>query len=280
LVTGASGFIGRKLMERLLELNCEAIGIDSNNGDISNLNSLTDIDFKSVHHVFHLAAKTFVPDSWIKPKEYYRVNTMGTLNILEICKQYNISVTVISSYIYGEPECLPISEEHKLNPNNPYAHSKFMAEQFCEFYAKQFKVDITVIRPFNVYGVGQNKKFLIPHIIDQAINNSEIKVKDLLPKRDYVFLDDLIESLILTINKKGYSIYNIGSGYSVSVKEIIDIIQGLLSTNKPIVSEECERKNEILDVIADIEKAKSELKWSPENSFSNGIIKILEKYKL
>lgn len=275
-MTGASGFIGKKLKERLLELNYEVVEFNSNNGDIADLNSLKNIDFNNVWHVFHLAAKTFVPDSWLKPEEYYKINAMGTLNILEMCKEHNISLTFISSYIYGQPEKLPISEEDKLKPNNPYAHSKFIAEQFCEFYAKQFKVNVTVIRPFNIYGIGQDKRFLIPLIIEQTINNDEIRIKDLLPKRDYVYLDDLVDALILTINKKGYSVYNIGSGYSISVKQVIDIIKKASNINKEVISEEIERKNEVLDVVADIKRAKKELKWYPKYSFEEGIKNIID----
>lgn len=276
LITGSNGFIGSKLKSRLIELNYDIIEVNSSDGDISDFNSIKNINFENISHVFHLAAKTFVPDSWINPQEYYKVNSFGTLNVLELCKRYNKSLTFISSYIYGQPESLPVSEEHKLNPNNPYAHSKFMSEQFCEFYAKQFNVDITVIRPFNVYGLGQNKKFLIPLIIDQAMNNNEIKIKDLSPKRDYVFLEDLIEALILTINKKGYSIYNIGSGYSISVKQVIETVQKVFNINKKVISDEIERKNEILDVVADIKKAKEELNWYPKYSFEDGIKEIID----
>ncbi|BCZ48622.1 NAD-dependent dehydratase [Clostridium gelidum] len=279
LITGSNGFIGSKLKSRLIELNYDIIEFNSSDGDISDFNSIKNINFENIYHIFHLAAKIFVPNSWINPQEYYKVNSFGTVNILEFCKRYNKSLTFISSYIYGQPERLPISEEDKLNPNNPYAHSKFMAEQFCEFYAKQFNVDIAVIRPFNVYGEGQNKKFLIPLIIDQALNDDEIKIKDLSPKRDYIFLDDLIEALILTINKKGYSIYNIGSGNSISVKQIIDVVQEVLSINKPIISEDIKRKNEIFDVIANIGKANNELNWFPKHSFIDGIRKIIEQDK-
>lgn len=280
LVTGSSGFIGKRLKEKLTNSSFEVVELNSENGGVTNLEEIKKIDLKKIEHIFHLAGKTFVPDSWEKPEEFYNINSMGTLNILKICREFNINLTFVSAYIYGEPECLPISENHILKPNNPYAHSKFIAEQFCEFYAKEFNVNINVIRPFNVYGIGQNKNFLIPHIIDQAINNDIIKVKDLTPKRDYIFLDDLIDSLLLTIyNNKGYSVYNIGSGYSISVKQIIETIQQILNINKQVISENISRKNEVLDVIANISKANYELNWIPKVSFFEGIRTIIDKYE-
>jgi nucleoside-diphosphate-sugar epimerase len=277
LITGSNGFIGKRLKEKLIALNYNIIELNSKDGDITNIDIVRKLDFRNISHVFHLAAKTFVPDSWIKPHEFYKVNSYGTVNIIETCKEYNISLTFVSSYIYGEPDSLPISENAHIKPNNPYAHSKFMAEQFCEFYAKEFNLNVTVLRPFNVYGIGQDNRFLIPHIIHQAIRNASIEVKDLAPKRDYVFLDDLIQALVLTIdNKRGYSVYNIGSGYSISVKEVIDIVQKVLNINKPVITEDKVRKNEISDVFADIRKANNELNWFPRYSFVDGINEIIK----
>lgn len=276
LVTGSNGFVGKALKKRLEMMNHNVIEFNTRDGNISDEFPFVNIDFEGVSHVFHLAAKTFVPDSWLNPEAFYNTNTVGTLRILEICRKYAVSLTYVSSYIYGQPQYLPISEMHQVNPNNPYAHSKFMAEELCEFYARHYNVDISVIRPFNIYGVGQDKKFLIPELINQAIKKDAITVKDLVPKRDFVFLEDLIEALLLCVGKRGYSVYNIGSGMSLSVKEIIDVIQNALHIDKPILCEEKIRKNEIMDVIADIGKAKSELGWNPQYSFERGIMKILE----
>ncbi len=280
LLTGSNGFIGRKLKEKLIEMNYQVIEINSENGGVTNLKVLEGINYDNIVHVFHLAAKTFVPESWINPEEYYKINTMGTLNILGVCRKNKIKLTFISSYIYGEPEVLPISEMHTLNPSSPYAHSKYLAEECCEFYAKQFDTDIVVIRPFNIYGIGQSEHFLIPHIINQAINEKEIRVKDLTPRRDYIYLEDLIEVLILTLNiKKGYSVFNVGSGCSYCVKEIIDIVQKVLNTNKVVLSDDIIRTNEISDVVADITRVKESFDWHPKYSFVEGIQAILDGLK-
>lgn len=277
LVTGANGFIGSALVKKL-ELNGNNVSqFTSNQGDVSEYDFIDNYTNHQIDHIFHLAAKTFVPNSWKSPKEFYKVSLMGTENILEFCRTQNIPLTFISSYLYGNPATLPISENSPIKPNNPYAHSKYLAEQLCEFYSEYYDVKVTIVRPFNIYGKKQSDIFLIPHIINQILNHNEIKVQNLEPKRDYLYLEDLIEGLIKTIDaKKKFSIYNFGSGYSLSVQEIIDTIQAVANTNKNILSEQNERKNEIMDVIADISKVKSDLDWSPTTAFKDGIKKILE----
>ncbi|MBL4933543.1 NAD-dependent epimerase/dehydratase family protein [Clostridium paridis] len=278
LLTGSNGFIGRRLKEKLIELKYEVLELNSSNGDVTSIETLRTFNLEKIGHIFHLAAKTFVPESWMQPEEFYKVNTFGTLNILEICKEYNIDLTFISSYIYGQPKTMPISESSDICPNNPYAHSKYIAEQMCEFYSREFNVNVSIIRPFNIYGIGQNKKFLIPHIIDQALYSNEIKIKDLSPKRDYIYLEDVVDAILLTINNnKNYSVYNIGSGYSISVQQVIEVVLGILNIEKKVISEDSQRKNEMNDVVADITKANRELNWYPKYSFLDGIKKIIDR---
>lgn len=277
LVTGASGFIGSALVKKLKSDGKNIIEFTSKNGDISEYDFTQKYKNKNINHIFHLAAKTFVPDSWENPKNFYKTSLMGTENILEFCRNKNIPLTFISSYLYGEPETLPITENSTVKPNNPYAHSKYLTEQLCKFYSEYYDIKITIARPFNIYGIKQNNIFLIPHIINQVLNHDEIKVQNLEPKRDYLYLEDLIDGLIKTIDsKKQFSIYNFGSGYSLSVQEIIDTIQSVANTNKKILSEHNERKNEIMDVAADISKAKTDLNWTPTTNFKDGIAKILK----
>ncbi|AQR96986.1 NAD-dependent epimerase/dehydratase family protein [Clostridium saccharoperbutylacetonicum] len=280
IVTGSSGFIGKALTKKLYELNYEVIKLNSKTGDISDFSTFSKFDFTDINHIYHLAGKTFVPDSWENPLEFYKINAEGTLNILELCRKYKIELTYISAYVYGHQDFMPISEDVVVRPNNPYAHSKYIAEQLCEFYAYEYGVKVSVIRPFNVFGVGQNEKFLIPHIIKQALLEDNIKVKDLTPKRDYIYIDDLIDAIILTKHSKNnYNVYNIGSGYSISVKEIIDVVQEILDISKPINCENSFRINEISDVVANISRANLELNWFPQYSFIDGIREILKYEK-
>lgn len=276
LVTGATGFIGRALSAKLEEQGFDVVPLGSVDGDITRAETLTKLADVDVSHVFHLAGKTYVPDSWVHPEEFYRTNVLGTTNLLEFCKSHGISMTFVSAYVYGHPEILPIKENSRVRPSNPYALSKRLAEEACEFYADTHGLAIAAIRPFNVYGAGQDGKFLIPSIIRQALFEEKIVVQDLVPRRDYVFLDDLVAALLATISPpKGYGVYNVGSGYSLSVSEVIDIVQDVAQTNKEIVSEKNVRSNELMDVVADISKIQCEFGWKPQYSFREGIARMI-----
>lgn len=281
LVTGANGFIGKALVRRLRDEQWHVLPMTSSDGDLACADSLPNFVKTDVSHVIHLAGKTFVPNSWLDPFPFYQVNIMGTVNILEFCRKRKVPLTFVSAYIYGHPEALPIHEDSKIEPSNPYANTKWLAEQICSFYANTYGMNITTIRPFNTFGIGQSKNFLIPTIINQVIDNTvlSIAVNDLLPCRDYIYLDDVLSALIATINRPhvGYRVYNIGSGISLSVKEAVEVIQEIAGTNKEVVSDNVTRTNELMDVVADISRAQKELLWHPEHSFRMGIQKMLEK---
>lgn len=273
LVTGATGFVGRYLVKALEASGHAVRSHSSRDGDIATCRLPTD----GVDHVFHLAAKTFVPESWNDPQDFYSVNVMGTINVLEHCRHSRTPVTLVSSYVYGHPQRLPISEDHPLCANNPYAHSKLMAEDAGRFYEKDFKMRVVVVRPFNIYGPGQTRPFLIPTIVEQAMDasTSEIRLKDLRPRRDYVYIDDAIQLLLLTLGKNVKGVYNVGSGESASVAELTELIRRAVGTDKPVVSEEQPRPEEVMDVRADISRAAFELGWHPATSLSEGIGKVV-----
>ncbi len=278
LITGSNGFIGKQLKEGLSSQGYSISEFNTADGDISK----TELNLKDIDHVFHLAGKSFVPDSWKEPKAFYDINVTGTLNVLEFCRKSGASLTLMRSYIYCIPQRQPIDENHPAKPANPYGHSKLLAEEICLFYQENFKVNTTVIRPFNIYGAKQDKHFLIPHIMSQLLDKftSEIEVLDLAPKRDYLFLDDLIKAIIVLFQKKKTGIYNIGAGYSISVEEILNIIMEVAGIKKKVVSKNTIRKNEIPDVIADISKLKNDTGWSPQYTFEQGIAEVLKREHL
>ncbi|MCK9203832.1 MAG: GDP-mannose 4,6-dehydratase [Bacteroidales bacterium] len=278
LVTGSSGFIGRKLTEKLRVNGFKVIEFDLPDGDVTKegiLNSMEKID-----HVFHLAGKTFVPESWKNPFGFYRVNFLGTVNVLEYCRKSGASLTYVASYLYGEPDYLPVDEKHPVKSYNPYSHGKVMADNTCQFYASQFGVNITIFRPFNAYGPGQSPVFLIPEIIAKVLSPSEpvVKVMDLRPRRDYLYIDDLVDALLCSLGHIG-GIYNLGSGYSVGVEEIIKMVMDFTGIRKPMEAKGTVRPNEIFDLYADISKAETELGWKPKISFSQGLQQCIDALK-
>lgn len=275
LVTGSAGFIGSHLLNELNERKYKYFSATRKNGDIS-LTRTWD-QFPDCNIVIHLAGKSFVPNSWSNFLGYAETNLLSTICALEYCKQRNAKLIFLSSYMYGNPVTLPIPESANLKVQNPYALTKKWSEEACEFYSTNFKIPITIIRPFNVYGPGQPISFLLPHIISQLRNADEIRVKDLEPKRDYVYVKDLINVILKAVETDlDFEIFNVGSGESYSVGDIITFVQKINNSQLPVFSEETTRKGEIMNTIADISKAKKILKWSPEWDIVKGLKETIE----
>jgi nucleoside-diphosphate-sugar epimerase len=269
LVTGAGGFIGSHLVKALRAAGHAVLTHSTRQGDIKNCH----LSFQGVGHVFHLAARTFVPDSWSAPMSFYEVNLLGTVNVLEFCRAQGASMTLLSSYVYGPPARLPISEDEALCAFNPYSHTKILAEETGLYYQRQFGVPVTIVRPFNVYGPGQDRRFLIPKILTQAIDPGQttIVVADLRPRRDYLFVADLIDLLVRTVFRREGGIFNAGSGSSWGVGEVVTMVNGLLPVPKPVVAGGPIRPDEVNDVIADISRARLEFGWAPRVTLRDGL---------
>lgn len=269
LVTGADGFIGAHLVKALSEAGHVVVTHSTRQGDIRNCK----LSFEGVGHVFHLAARTFVPDSWSAPLPFYEVNLLGTVNVLEFCRACGASLTLISSYVYGPPVRLPISESDPLRAFNPYSHTKILAEETGLYYQRQFAVPVTIVRPFNVYGPGQDRRFLIPTILTQAVDPAQaaIIVADLRPRRDYIFIADLIDLLLRTSFRREGGIFNAGTGSSWSVDDVIAMVNGLLPVPKSAHASGPMRQDEVIDVIADISRAKAEFGWMPRVTLRDGL---------
>lgn len=273
LVTGSEGFIGKHLVEALKNKGFSVYKFGKRNGyDICRRSSFSCLLDKKIEVVFHLAGKTYVPDSWAEAGIFYKTNILGTQNVLEFCRQAKAKLVYSSAYVYGPPKYLPIDEKHPLNPGNPYAHSKLLAEEICRLYAKAMGVRVVILRPFNVYGPGQRDCFLIPMLLKQIKEQGRITVKDDAPKRDYLYIDDLVDACILAMDyQKKFEIFNVGYGASFSVREIIKIICRRYGKNISWNSLGQIRKNEIPETIADCRRIKDALGWRPKVGFEQGI---------
>jgi nucleoside-diphosphate-sugar epimerase len=277
LVTGASGFVGKALVEALRRRGDHVLTHTRENGDLSQ----TELTATGVRHVYHLAAKTFVPDSWNDPQSFYRVNVLSTAGVMEYCRRNAASVTLLSSYVYGRPERLPIAEDHPVRAFNPYSHSKLLSEQIAQFYQSAFGVPITIVRAFNLYGPGQPRHFLIPTLIAQALptDGETIVAEDGDPRRDYIFISDLIDLLERFADHPKPGVYNAGSGVSTSVREVANLIIDLTGTHKRFVSRGAKRPDEVNDTVADISRAASELNWAPAVSLRKGLQLTIESMR-
>lgn len=274
-ITGSSGFIGRYLTDSLRQIGYKIIEMDLANGfDILDYSVFEKIE--KVDLIVHLAARSFVPDSFVSPHSFYLDNYLSTLNVLEYAKKYKIKVLYFSSYLYGNPIYLPIDESHPLSPHNPYSQTKLICEKLCEGYYRDFGVDVVVFRPFNIYGKGQKPSFLIPSILEQTTCGT-IKLKDPRPKRDFIHVLDVVLAVkkVIELQPTGYLVFNIGSGQSHSINHITTLISKV--TNKLLTIEYSNeyRKGEVLDTVANISKATSILLWKPLIDIEEGLFQTI-----
>ena len=160
LVTGSRGFIGKQVIKKLNKSEIITDSIDAKRIDLKNIEEVMRLSESDV--VIHLAGKTTKGLDW---EEYFDNNVLGTLNVLEYCIVKKIKKMIfVSSYVYGNPKDLPINEKHPIEPHNPYTKSKYLAEQLCEFYAKNSDLKIIILRPFNIFGKTLPKDFLISNL--------------------------------------------------------------------------------------------------------------------
>jgi nucleoside-diphosphate-sugar epimerase len=275
-VTGSGGFLGKHLVNQLNSLGHDIIEVDLIEGyDITDWDSISSISGFDV--LVHLAALSFVPKAFENPVDFYRTNVIGTLNALELCRLNKARIIFTSSYVYGAPDYLPIDEGHPLKAFNPYAQSKLMGEDLCKAYHRDFDVPVCIFRPFNIYGSGQASHFLIPLILNQA-KVGMVQLKDPRPKRDFIHINDVVSAYVkaVELNFQNAETYNLGSGTSTSIGDIIEILKELSEEEIQVEFTNEHRKNEVLETKADISHAKSILNWKPEVNFREGIKKLLD----
>ena len=276
IVSGSEGFVGKHLISRLSKnKKIKLIKMNRKFGDVKK--KYTWRKLISADVLIHLAGQSFVPKAWENPNESIRSNVLGTVMALDYCRANNTKMIFISSYLYGNTNKFPTNEKAKIKINNPLALSKAMAEEFCKFYAINYKTKIVILRPSNIYGPGQKDFWLIPQII-QKFKSKKIKINNINIKRDLIYIEDFIEAIIKSISlKKDFQIFNIGSGKSYSINEIVKTLKNFFGENFQILNKNINRKNEILKTKLDIGKAKKILKWKPRWDLKKGLELTIKK---
>jgi len=274
LITGATGFIGKHLVKKIPNYN---IAVDQNGKNIDLRIRKEVLKIKRSDIVIHLAGKIPSEKNYSK-NIFFEHNFLGTLNILEYCIKKKVKkIIFVSSYVYGNPKKNPISEKHQIKPHNTYTKSKVLSEELCKIYAEKYKIEIIILRPFNIFGNLQKDNSLISNIIKSIKNNSHITIINKNNKRDYLFIDDLIDAIIKLIDYKcKFEIFNIGSGKSYSFENIVQLFE---KENKKKIKRKYKisKKNSIPKIQADISKIKKEIKWNPKYTLVEGIKKIIFK---
>ena len=303
LVTGAGGFIGSHLTERLVELGAKtrAFVRYSSTGSWGWLDQsqqkqdievvLGDIrDQDTVIHalagvdvVFHLAALIAIPYSYQAPLSYVRTNVEGTLNVLQAAQRAESEMVVhtSTSEVYGTARTVPIDENHPLQGQSPYSASKIGADKIAESFHLSFGLPVVTVRPFNTYGPRQSARAVIPTIITQALNGSEIRLGNLEPTRDLNFVADTVEGFIKaaeTPKAIGETI-NLGSGREISIRDLAALILKLMNLDIPIALEGARvrpENSEVDRLLADSRKGQSILGWTPKYSLEQGLAATVE----
>jgi len=280
MITGGAGFIGRFLSKALIQRGYEVFLFDLKENpshDITNYRVLREcIDAWNPDVVFHLAANPRVDISFEDPITDLKINTLGTLNLLKALKGRNVKLIFTSTaHVYGEPQYLPIDERHPINPKSPYAISKYAAERYCLIYGRKLGLKVVVVRLFNTYGPGQSLGFVIPDLIHRLINNPE----ELLvygtgrEVRDFIFISDVVNALIKVMEcEVEGECYNIGSGVGTSISKLISLLIKITNIRpRKITFTKRNTSGKPSIIIADISKAKRELKWKPLVSIEEGL---------
>ena len=305
LVTGAGGFIGSHLIERLIDLGADVKGFARYNsrndwglleiipslkldslqiisGDLQDYDAVFSA-VRDVDVIFHLGSLISIPYSYIRPRDTIENNILSTLNILTAARDLGVEKVVhtSSSEVYGTALYVPIDEKHPLQGQSPYSASKIGADKIAESFYCSFDLPVATIRPFNTYGPRQSARAIIPTIITQAIEQEKIKLGSLFPTRDYTFVKDTVNGFISTAESKSSigEVINIGSNFEISMGDLAQRISSLL--NKDIeITQDSSRvrpfKSEVKRLWCDNAKAKRLLGWEPQVSLDEGLKETIE----
>ncbi len=303
LVTGAGGFIGSHLAERLVELGAttrafvhyNALGqwgwLDQSSyrddfqllaGDLCDRDSVRSA-MEKVDVVFHLAALIAIPYSYHAPVSYIRTNIEGTLNVLQAAREVGAQrmIHTSTSEVYGTAQYVPIDEAHPLQGQSPYSASKIGADKIAESFYRSFNVPVVTVRPFNTYGPRQSARAVIPTIISQCLNSDLVRLGSLHPTRDLNYVANTVEGFVMAASPEsaiGRTI-NLGSGQEISIADLTQLIGQLM--NKPIRIEGEKARvrpegSEVDRLLANNQLARELLGWEPHVNLKEGLQRTIE----
>ena len=300
LVTGAGGFIGSHLVERLVELGaqvrafirytsrlqvgflddfppdvCRATEIVR--GDLRDFNAVLDAA-QDVSVIFHLGALIGIPYSYIHPRETVETNVLGTLNVLMAGRIHGVECIVhtSSSEVYGTACYVPIDESHPLQGQSPYSASKIGADKIAESFYCSYRLPVVTLRPFNTYGPRQSARAVIPTIITQALTGGEIRLGNLTARRDFTYVTDTVEGFIRAAEcgRAAGQTVNLGTSTEVSIGDLVKRIGKILGKRLQVQQDAIRYRpadSEVERLIADNRLARELLGWQPRVSLDDGL---------
>ena len=308
LVTGAEGFIGSHLTERLVALGAEVKALVMYNsfntwgwidtfrpGEKNKLHiicadireaDLLKSTLKDIDIVFHLAALIAIPYSYASPSSYIKTNIEGTLNLLQAARDHGVEkfLHTSTSEVYGTAQYVPIDEKHPLQGQSPYSASKIGADMIAESFHRSFDLPVTTVRPFNTYGPRQSLRAIIPTMILQMLNSNKIRLGSLQPIRDFTYVSDTVEGFIKAAETDEIDgeVINIGSANGISIGKLAEKLMKMMNKKITIESEEKRvrpSKSEVNQLICNNNKAKELIDWQPKMSLDEGLEKTINWFK-
>jgi len=300
-VTGAEGFIGSHLVERLLESGkrvralvqynsfnsagwLEEIkkveGLEIVFGDVRDSEQMNTF-VEGSESVLHLAALIAIPHSYQAPNSYVQTNVVGTLNMLNAAKRAGVRrfVHTSTSEVYGTARHVPISEDHPLQGQSPYSASKIGADALVQSYWSSFDLPVVTLRPFNTFGPRQSLRAVIPTLLAQVIEGAEsISLGSTLPTRDFTYIDDTVAGFVAAMNSEGIDgqTINLGTGFEISIGDLVRLVEEVVG-RRIEVNVDSERLrpagSEVERLLSDNRKAQALLSWTPELSGVEGLKK-------
>lgn len=295
LITGGAGFIGSHLAAKLAPDNevhvldslrnadpPEIPGVTFHEGDVRDTESIEALVAAS-DVVFHQAAIVSVEQSVADPRESHAVNVAGTLAVLEVARRTDTRVVLASSAaIYGQPNTTPIAESHPTRPTTPYGLEKLTCDHYARLYADLYGLETVALRYFNVYGPGQTGDYagVISVFLRQALDGDPITVHgDGSQTRDFVYVDDVARANVAAARTDHTgTAYNVGTGESVQIRELAELVRDLVGADVDIVSTE-PREGDIDRSEADIMRANARLGYTPTVELRDGLARTLEWFR-
>ena len=304
LVTGAGGFIGSHLAEKLVSLGAKtgvlvhyrADGswgwLDSSPyvdqmevfaGDVCDRDTVYNA-MRGNEIVFHLASLIGIPYSYHAPLSYVRTNVEGTMNVLQAARENQVErlVHTSTSEVYGTAQYVPIDEAHPLQAQSPYAASKIGADKLAEAFHLSFGVPVATVRPFNTFGPRQSARAIIPTIIVQALSCPTVHLGNLEPTRDFNYVMDTVEAFIRVAESPDAAgqVFNIGTGREISIGNLASLILDLVGVRNGAITSEEERirpaNSEVDRLCADTRKAAEITGWSSEYALEDGLVQTIK----
>jgi len=276
LITGSDGFIGQHLIQILEKKGIEVVKFDKDSGkDIVNNKDFADLS--KTDTVFHLAAVSGYKDSKKNSFLAYKVNIMGTINVLEYCRKVRAKIVFPSTYVYTEPYEKIKKETDPAKPTTNYSYTKYLGEQCCQFYSRIYGTNSLILRTSNVYGAGQKGKYIVPIVTDHILNNKDLTLTKENVERSFIYVDDLIEAYIKLAEAKTKpgEIYNVGPDKSTTLKELVELISKLSGKQTKVKYSGISRQDEVDINKVDNNKIKAKINWKIKTSLEKGLKKYI-----